>query len=185
MKKDRDYKPVPRVKMTLNLAWQNKLLLLLAEHFGVHESYTEDHVLIVHPGPFMKFFVAASKRHPALTLRQLKVEHIDARKEPRITVVRNWGTDCPSSYVTGNEDGEPFAKLVDGHVTPVDQMPGGEPGDPIDGPAVVALERGTGLRSYIARELKREGTLLNVPLPAIERAVYVALDRVARQMKGH
>lgn len=109
--KDPNYKPRMVVRMTLTLAWQNKLLGLLHTHFGISESFTEPHTLYVDPQTFLKFIFAANSNGKTLTLKQLGAEFVDFKKEPRITVVKPY-----SSYTEGNDDGQPFATLVDGHV---------------------------------------------------------------------
>ena len=83
-----EHRPKMMVKMRLSLAWQNKLLSLLHQHFGISESYTEDHLMYVPSHQFVMFLFAMQKAGFSVTLKQLNAEYVDIKKEPQITVVR-------------------------------------------------------------------------------------------------
>lgn len=80
--------PRPKVKLTLTLAMQNKLLGLLNDHFGINESYDKPHVIYVSNESFAKFTLAVAAAGHKITVQALKAEQVDMNKEPVITVVR-------------------------------------------------------------------------------------------------
>lgn len=87
------YRPKMRVKLRLTMFWQNKLLLFLSAHFGIYESWTEDHIVYVPEQVFIKFLFAVQAKGITVSLTQLNAEYVDMRKEPQITVVRVFNGD--------------------------------------------------------------------------------------------
>jgi hypothetical protein len=99
------YKPSMRVRMCLTAHWQNKLLDYLHQHFGISESFQEDHVIYVREQQFVKFLFAMQANGVSCSLAQLKAEYIDFRKEPHVTVVRMLGEhNGDYSPINGKDD---------------------------------------------------------------------------------
>jgi hypothetical protein len=81
-------RPKPMVRMTLSLAIQNKVLGALSR-IGINESYPEPHVITLNPHIFGHFIAYCAELEEPPTLKQLKIELIDLKKDPRRTTIRH------------------------------------------------------------------------------------------------
>jgi hypothetical protein len=90
-------RPNMRVKITLSLAMQDKLLLLMSEHLSIRESFPQPHMIYMQESQFLRFMFAAQKAGHKVTFEQLKAEYVDMKKEPVITMVRSYG-DTSNNY---------------------------------------------------------------------------------------
>ena len=75
------YKPVPRVRMTLTLAIQNRVLHQLSQAFGIMETWDRKHEITCYASDFAYFMSLVSKMDNPPTMKQLGVEYIDVRKD--------------------------------------------------------------------------------------------------------
>jgi hypothetical protein len=88
------YKGVPRVRMTLTPAIQNRVLHQLSTAFGIQESWDRVHEITCYSSDFGHFMSLLAKMDSPPTLKQLKVEYVDIRKDIKRTSVHqrplNW-----------------------------------------------------------------------------------------------
>lgn len=84
-----DYKPVPRVRMTLTGAIQDRCLHELCTAFGVGEYYSQTHEITCFPSDFAYFMDLVAKMDKPPTLKQLRVEYVDIRNDVRRTTVQS------------------------------------------------------------------------------------------------
>jgi hypothetical protein len=95
----KEYKPVPRVRMTLSLAIQNRCLHELCAAFGIGESHGQIHEITCFPGDFAYFMGLVAKMDKPPTLKQLRVEYVDIRNDVKRTTVqtqnRKWNCEEP------------------------------------------------------------------------------------------
>lgn len=75
------YKPVPRVRMTLTLAIQNRVLHQLSQAFGIMETWDRKHEITCYTSDFAYFMSLVAKMDNPPTMKQLGVEYIDIRKD--------------------------------------------------------------------------------------------------------
>ena len=85
------YKPVPRVRITLTLAIQNRVLHQLYQAFGITESWDRKHEITCFPSDFAYFMSLVAKMDNPPTMKQLGVEYIDIRKDVLRTNVSQQG----------------------------------------------------------------------------------------------
>lgn len=75
-----NYKPVPRVRMTLTQTVQLKVLRQLFMAFGIMETQSSNHEITCYPSDFAYFMSLLAKMESPPTMKQLKVEYVDIRK---------------------------------------------------------------------------------------------------------
>lgn len=115
-----NYKPVPRVRMTLSLAIQNKVLHQLNQAFGISESWDKPHEITCYPSDFARFMALLAKMESPPTIKQLKVEYVDIRKDVLRTTVQQrhipWNGEAPPNgeEVEKEETRKPMAVCVKG-----------------------------------------------------------------------
>lgn len=71
------YKPVPRIRMTLTLTIQNRVLHQLSKAFGICESYDRLLEITCFPSDFSYFMSLISVMDNPPTVKQLRMEYVD------------------------------------------------------------------------------------------------------------
>ncbi|MFA7188504.1 MAG: hypothetical protein WC117_00280 [Sphaerochaetaceae bacterium] len=105
------YKPVPRVRMTLSLAVQNKVIHQLSTAFGISETWDRPHVITCFPSDFAHFMALVAKMDNPPTMKQLGVEYVDVRKDVLRTTVSQRGYYTMGKFFEDAvEQGEPEVK---------------------------------------------------------------------------
>lgn len=79
--------PYIMYQITLSLAVQNKVLKALST-IGISESYSESHIITMSSAIFGDFIAACVNLDDPPSLKQLKIEKVDLRSQPRRTVIK-------------------------------------------------------------------------------------------------
>lgn len=80
-------KTMKMIRITLTLLIQNKILSALAK-IGITETYPEPHIITMKPHIFGQLVAEIAKLEEQPTLRQLNIETVDLKAQPRRTTIR-------------------------------------------------------------------------------------------------
>ena len=151
-----NYKPVPRVRMTLTSSVQNRVLQQLLTAFGISETFNQKMEITCFPSDFATFMALLAKTDKPPTIKQLQMEHVDVRRDVQRISVSQRGI----AGLFGEPEDETY-----------------EEAEAL--PTVVASEPATG--SHIAAELLMQAQPKVLNLGALPNAVAAT----ARNLRGY
>ena len=99
-----EYKPVPRVRITLTSNVQKRVLEQLSKAFGISETFNQKMEVTCYQSDFAVFMDLLGKMDNPPTIKQLQMEHVDVRRDVhRISVsqrgIANLFEDGPDDEV--------------------------------------------------------------------------------------
>lgn len=99
-----DYKPVPRVRMTLTANVQNRVVTQLLTAFGITETFNQKMEITCFPSDFATFMGLLGKMDKPPTIKQLQMEHVDVRRDVHRITVGQRGLACLFDAEPGDND---------------------------------------------------------------------------------